>query len=393
MQTLGLTTAERRAYERALRGSHTRRVDVDVLDLNGNTLASLAPVLIDGQVNVDMDAEVTRSATLTFLDPNRTLNFDTDSPDDGALYADRMIQIRYGIYVEELERYVYATVFTGPVTGLSREGATVSVEAQGKEALIRGAIWEPLTLRKGLEVTAGLRALIRDRGGETRTSIPGKFNAYGRPVTLPKTRSLDRFAAIWETALGLAKGIDRQLFYTGDGVATLRPWPSSVVYTFTDGEGGSILGDLSVDYQLDDLKNVVVVRGQPPSGAKGIVWGRAQAPKQHPLSPERLGRTGAPRYLVELREDSSIRTDAEAKKLAERILEKVLKESIDVNFDSLPVPHLEPGDMVRVQTDDFTLSFRLRKFAIPLAPSGAPPMPVGYLKRLTPTAREKRSKR
>lgn len=390
MMTLGLSTSERAAYERALRGSHTRRVDVDVLSLNGDVLSTLAPVLVDGQVNVDMDAEVTRSASLTFLDPSHTLNFDTDSPDDGALYADRMIQIRYGIFVAELDRYVYATVFTGPVTGLAREGATVTVEAQGKEALIRGAIWEPLTLRKGLPVTAGIRALIRDRGGETLYSIPGKFNAYGRAVTLPKTRSLDRFASIWETAIGLSEGIDRQLFYNGEGVAVHRPWPEAVSYVFEPGDGGSILTELSVNYQLEDLKNVAVVRGQPPTGKKGIVWGRAQAAPQHPLSPERLGRTGAPRYLVEVREDTSIRTDADAQKLAVRILEKNLRESVDVTFDSLPVPHLDPGDMVRVQTPDFTIAFRLRKFAIPLAPTGAPPMPVGYLKRLTPTRRDRR---
>ncbi len=58
-----------------------------------------------------------RSATLTFLDPSHSLNFDTDSPTTAAIYADRMIRVRYGVHVEELDRYVFATVFTGPVTG------------------------------------------------------------------------------------------------------------------------------------------------------------------------------------------------------------------------------------------------------------------------------------
>lgn len=384
MMTLGLSPTERSAYERTLRGSHTRRIDVDVLNLNGDVLSTITPVLVDGQINVDMEAEVTRSATLTFLDPSHALNFDTDAPDAGALYADRMIQVRYGVFVAELDRYVFATVFTGPVTGLSREGAAVTVEAQGKEAVVRGAIWEPLTLRKGLPVTAALRALLRDRGGETSLSIPGIFNQYGRATTLPKSRSLDRFAGIWETALSLAQGIDRQLFYNGEGVAGLRAWPTTVAYTFEPGDGGSILSELNVKYQLEDLKNVVVVRGQPPTGKKGVVWGRAQAPKQHPLSPERLGRTGAPRYLVEYIEDESIRSDADAQKLAARTLETKLREAVEVTFDSLPIPHLDPGDMVRVQTPAYTSTFRIRKFAIPLAPTGAPAMPVGYLRRLTP---------
>jgi hypothetical protein len=390
MLTLGLSAAERAAFEYALRHSHTRRIDVEVLTLNGDVLSQLTPVLIDGQVNCDMDAEVTRSATLTFLDPRHALNFDTDSPDEGALYADRMIRIRYGVYVEKLQRYVFVPVFTGPITGLSREGVTVTVEAQGKESLLRGTLWEPLTLRKGLEVTAALRALIRDRGGERSLSIPGIFNRYGNPPTLPKTRSLDRFTEIWPVAMSLAKGLDRQLFYTGDGVATLRPWPETVAYTFTTGDGGDLLSELSVNYQLDEMKNVVIVRGQPPTGKKEIIFGRAQAPKQHPLSPERLGRTGAPRYLVEQVEDQSIRTDAAAKEQAARLLEKHLREVVEVEFDAMPIPHLDVGDVVRVQTPSFTTKFRIRKFAIPLAPTGAPPMTVGYLRRLTPVKRSDR---
>jgi hypothetical protein len=369
MLTMGLSAAERAAFEHALRHSHTRRIDVEVLTLNGDVLSQLTPVLIDGQVNCDMDAEVTRSATLTFLDPRHALNFDTDSPDEGALYADRMIRIRYGVYVEKLSRYVFVPVFTGPITGLSREGVTVTVEAQGKESLLRGTLWEPLTLRKGLQVTAALRALIRDRGGERSLSIPGIFNRYGNPPTLPKTRSLDRFTEIWPVAMSLAKGLDRQLFYTGDGVATLRPWPETVAYTFTTGDGGDVLSELSVKYQLEEMKNVVIVRGQPPTGKKEIVFGRD---------------------LVEQVEDQSIRTDAAAKEQAARLLEKHLREVVEVEFDAMPIPHLDVGDVVRVQTPSFTTKFRVRKFAIPLAPTGAPPMTVGYLRRLTPVKRSDR---
>ncbi|WP_036959117.1 hypothetical protein [Promicromonospora kroppenstedtii] len=86
-----------------------------------------------------------------------------------------------------------------------------------------------------------------------------------------------------------------------------------------------------------------------------------------------MGREGAPRYLVERVENASIRSHAAAKEYAERLLESRIREAVEVSFDALPVPHLDPDDMVSVQTPDFTLKFRLRKFAIPLAPNGAPP--------------------
>lgn len=392
MMTLGLSTTERRAYEAALRGSHTRRIDVDILTLNGGVLSSVSNQLLDGQVNVDADAEITRSCTLTFLDPAHALNFDTDSPDDGAIYSDRMIRVRYGIYVEELGRYVFATVFTGPVTGLSRDGVTVTVEAQGKEALAMGAVWTPITLRKGMLVTGALRVLMSSRAGETRFSIPDFRNSAGKQPTLPKARSLDRFAIVWPAAKALARSINKQLFYDGAGVLVMRNHSTAVKYTFKPGRDGNILTDVAIDYQIADVKNTVNVKGQPPKGKTGAVSATAVAPKTHPLSPERMGRTGAPRHLVEVIEDTSIRSHTAAMDLAKRKLAQFLREAVEVSFDALPVPHLDPDDMVSVQTPEFTLKFRLRKFAIPLAPNGAPAMPVGYLKRLTPSKKAIRRK-
>lgn len=381
MLTLGLTATERGAYERALRSSHVRRIDVDVLTLDGEVLSKIDPVLLGGQVNVDLDAEVTRSASLQFLDPRHALNFDTDSPDDGALYADRMIRVRYGIHVEELGRWVWCPVFVGPVTKLSRAGDVVQVEAQGKEALVRGAIWRPLTLKKGAKVTDAIRTLMRDRGGETRFDFPDLSQR------LPKARSLDRLVEIWATARSLARGVNRQLFYDGAGRLVLRAFPGSVVYTFTSGTGGDVLSGLNVSYELGDVKNVVEVKGQPPKGKKERVRGVAVAPGAHPLNPARLGRKDAPRYLVESVEDSSIRTDKAARERAEAILEDRLREVVEVTFDSLPIPHLDPGDLVRVKTDELAVTFRVRQFSIPLSSDGAPVMPVGYLKKTTPNRR------
>src|SRR5690606_33235533 len=99
MLTLGLTSNERRAFEEALRSSHTRKIEVEVLNLDGKRLSTISSQLLDGQVNVDLDADVSRSLTLSFLDPAHALNFDTDSPDDGAVYADRMLRVRYGVHV------------------------------------------------------------------------------------------------------------------------------------------------------------------------------------------------------------------------------------------------------------------------------------------------------
>src|SRR5690606_33134196 len=269
---------------------------------------------------------------------------------------------------------------------------TVTVEAQGKEKLAKGAIWTPINLRKGMDVTAAIRVLMSSRAGETRFSIPDFRNSNGKRPTLPAARAFDRYADAWTTTVKLAKSISKQLFYNGDGVLVMRNLPDAVSWVFRPGDGGSIVGNLSVSYNLDDLVNTVAVKGQPPKGSKGVVSASVFAPADHPLSPKRLGRTGAPRHLVEYIEDQSIRSHKDAKALAEKTLANKLRETVDVSFDSLPIPHLDIGDMVRIETPDFALKFRMKKFTIPLAPNGDPVMSVGYLKRLTPNKKAIRLK-
>lgn len=382
MQKMGLSVADRAAFEATLRTSHTRRIIVYVTSLEGDVLANVAHVLLDGQVVVDLDAEVTRSATLQFLDPSHSLGFDTDAPDDGALYADRMVRIDYAVFVPSLDKHVPVTVFHGPVTKLSRNGDVVNVEAQGKESLAMGAIWRPLILKKNMKRTAAIRTLLQ-RAGESQFDMPAVPNDPG----LPKARSLSRLAAPWPVARKIARSMNRQLFYPGNGVATLRRFPNRSVYTFRTGTGGDVVSDVSVSYNTDTLANTIVVKGGVPKGAKKAVQATAVAPATHPLSPKRLGRNGTPRHLVEVVEDTAIRSDREARRVAKRILEDRLRQVVEVQFDALPIPHLDPGDLVTVTTDDVTLRFRLRQFSIPLGASGAPVMPVGYLKRTTPNRR------
>lgn len=53
-----------------------------------------------------------------------------------------------------------------------------------------------------------------------------------------------------------------------------------------------------------------------------------------------------------------------------------------MTVDSLPVTHLEPNDVVTVQTGDVGVQMRLKTFAMPITHDA--PMSVGYAKILTP---------
>ena len=377
MLTLDLTTAERKAFEATLRSSYERRIDVLLWNTEQDTSSTSSNRRLDGQVVVDATQDVTRSASLTLYDPEDKLNFDTESPSDGAIYMDRMIRIEYCVYVPALSRWVDVPIFTGPVTKLSRDGAIVSVECQGKEVLAKGAVWKPITFKKGARRIDVVRSLMRNRAGENRFMFPNDPSKITKAVTLP------RQAVVWDEAKRLAGG--RGLWYDGRGWLRMQSYSTSPVFAFRSGDDGTVLTRPNVSFSTDEVKNVIHVTGGIPKGKKTAVSAVASAPKSHPMNHNRLGRNGVPRYMVEFVEDTNLTTTKDAQKRADAMLAPRLLEAVEVQFDAMPIPHLEPWDVVSLRTDEFSTNFRLKQFTIPLTSGN--PMPVGYLRKLTPNRR------
>ena len=176
MLELELTTGERAAFMRTLRSSHRMRVTVTVLDRNEKPLRQLdvpASQIIDGTVEVDALADITRSLRLEFLDEKRALTFDAASPSRAGLFADNLLAVSYGVLVPELARFVDVPVFWGPITDFERARGVVRVEAQGKEALALDPhfVTQGYTLRKGRRVDDAIRDVM-DRCGESRYNLP-----------------------------------------------------------------------------------------------------------------------------------------------------------------------------------------------------------------------------
>lgn len=82
------------------------RVEIQVLNRDEEVIRSLtvpASKILDGEVQIDATADVTRSLNLTLHDPNHRLHFDAESPADGALFADRFIRVYYQVPLPTLE--------------------------------------------------------------------------------------------------------------------------------------------------------------------------------------------------------------------------------------------------------------------------------------------------
>lgn len=378
MISLGLSAADMRLFVASLSTHHSVKITVQVLDMAHRYVGDLTSYLIDGQVNIDADAEVTRSLTAVVRDPDGRIQLDSTSPADGALYYDRMIRVVYSVKSALLPRWVDVPIFCGPVTKMSRTADMINVEAQGKEVLVipPAAAFYSHTYGKGWARTSLVRAIMGTYGGETKFSIPAFGGTTPGPVVMqPETN-------IWATVKSVNGSFStRHLFYDGRGVLVMRTTPRTSTYTFRTGAAGNVTEIPTLGYDLADVRNVVTVKGAIPKGKKTPVQYSVGLPATHPLNHYRMGRNGRPRVLLEVVNDDNVKTAAQAKSVATARVNALAMQAVDVQFSALVAPHLEPLDVFTLRTPDFAVTARYRRATIPLTSAvGA----VGYLMKRTP---------
>src|SRR5699024_7631126 len=265
-------------------------------------------------------------------------------------------------------------IFTGPITSVERDSeGEVTVEAMGKEILAQSPAWRSRIFPKGTQRVDIIERLLRDVG-ERRLRLPGGWNSRTK-----RENSMTKDKQPWNLAQAAARGCRAQLFYDGRGFARLRKRPVRSPITFTDGDGGSMRAPPVTSEDSQDVYSTVRVIGATPEGKKNPLTFTDTLPKNHPHSPESLGRWGVPRHIVEEISDDTLRSMADVKAACARRLREIQLDEQSVTFDSLPIPMLEPGDRFVVDAKGIKVNARLSQMSIPLGHDGA--STVGYLAR------------
>jgi hypothetical protein len=97
MISIGKRRHDERDCDMLLQRAHRLDVKVALLDMDHNFKKDLSPAFADGQVNVDADADVTRSVDMTLLDPERKIAIDFDDPSSTSVYLQDMLRVYYVI--------------------------------------------------------------------------------------------------------------------------------------------------------------------------------------------------------------------------------------------------------------------------------------------------------
>lgn len=361
---LGLSAADLAAVVRCFGLPHRMRRTVRILELDHTPVEDVSVAFYDGQVNVNAGQGdgVSRSATVSLFDPTHAVGLDTANPGDGVVSPRYLMELKRGMYVDELARWVDIPAGVFWFTAPKRAGDILSIEGQGKEALARyGAIGQISFTASANKMTV-IRTVL-GAIGETRFRLEPTTAKLG----VAKTMTYD--SNPWAFCQSIAASMGRQLFYDAEGYVVCRTVPSSAVFTFRQGNGGTIRSEPEFTY--GEPFNYVMATGATPKGKNVPLRTSARVAATHPNYLTRNGKFVPLRYDVS---NDKLTTTTQIAALARSTLATVVTDTQTGGWESSPVWHLDEGDIVTVTdaidehgTDaSYTLPVRMTSWSFPL---------------------------
>lgn len=382
----GLNEAETADYLATIAGYYEQQVRIEVLTNERRVLSTISAALIDGQVDcmrveVDWFSEdksnqeigISRYAkNITLYDPSHAIALDSGSPADGALYLDRSIRII--VSVRGRLRWYDVPVFTGPITDLEREGALITLEAEGCESFGQGAAWRTDTLKNMTKVEAFKRLMYETGEVDEWMDVPTSREKLVAPKVIARdTRR-------WDKAFFIMASMNRLCFYDGYGRCRTPVPDTDPVMEFGVGDNGLLLAEPGVRFSTDGFRNHW---WQLTSTAKGKdIEAGVPLPASHPLTPIKIGRNGKPKYLLGSESNPDLRTKAKAYERGKTLLAQASSET-HVRGECRPVWHLSPFDWALMRTAGWAMPFPVAEFSLPLAGGQ---MTLGYQDNLAKPA-------
>lgn len=390
-----------RAFKEAL-WARDREIDIRVKVLNKNGAIRLGHnsiVLSDGTVTMDwtnhMD-EPHRVLDATFIDPDRLLDFSMTQGDSGNVWFSCKIQVEYGVKLPSGD-FEYCPVFNGWVEELERVGEETHIMAGSKS--VRHL--SPYLLNHSWQV---------DKGTKFSTAIKDLFLSRGtweKFLDIPVRTHHQKFKQNTHYALGMeawkmgqfwAREMDEQLYFRGDGVLTLRRWPSDIVWEFIDGDDSVLTEWPSLRLNTTNMFNEawvitdkVVDDGPHKSSRPEPVVGYAEVGQSDSLSKYVLSNQGL-KPLVRIFERPNIQTFKGANRIARMKLEAGASGiEANVGLAVVPLPHLEEMDRVKLNFGTYGLgkhNFRVQRFVLPL--TGDEAMQINWMGKRVPLHRNNR---
>lgn len=310
-------------------------------------------VTLTGNIEKKNTSGQTRSTNLTLN--NTQVNGKylwTPSPNTGDLWNYNKIKIVSGIYLEDRIYEISEGIFVIHDPSMSINGAqhTVSLQCYDKFALLDGTIDGvgdlDTEVARGTEVKAAITSLLKlNRSNGIPYDLkdiifPIKYNGNTTPYTLKKTAENSFGEIILDMLLMLSCDVkydNEGRMEVSDTLADLDYHNRKVSWNYKAGE----FLNPSIKINRSKIKNKVTVVGANINGR--LVKGTVE--NTNPLSNYNVDSSFGVRATKIT--DNLLYTDYLCKERARYELKKIMQEYASISMQSIYIPHLEPGDIVR----------------------------------------------
>lgn len=347
----------------AIAQTHNLAVRVEVLR-NGDVIQILETVE-GGTVTLDATTNVRGRVNLAILDDG-TLDLIPVSVSDPLAPYGNEIKVYRGIgYADGSTDLVALGVFRIDNPHVSEQGGTptINVTGQDRSARISDARFEaPYEVTAGTNLITAIDDLIRPIYPDVQ--IVATIDTSATTGTVIAEAQGDR----WEFAGKLALGAAAHLYFDGDGALVIAPEVAlgSAAVELVEGEGG-VLVSAAADWRREGARNVIVATGEntgETAPARGV------AEDLDPTSPTYVhGPFGR---VVGFYSSPVLTTNDMAAAAAQTILSRSTGTTQSVEFGSIVLPHLEPGDIAHIKRDILGINQThiLETLSLPLGHAG-----------------------
>ena len=397
-----LTPAQRQTYDEAVRGSHHRRVTLNLLDREHKFVASYPDVITGGGISFDEETSPAWRLTLTLVDPDGEFNWKRD---EHRQYVAQVIDSRFISGIGAEGTWVDCVAFTGPLWDYERTGIETTLLAHSTEEQAQGSVRDVMTFPAKTKTTQAMKALLRESGAKPSDMLIPNLNAVlperllvgvGKKKSKPKDRAkgknkskkaptgpaawafrADRSDTYWAEADALGDSTGRNLYADRRGRYLLAINPTSVALNLNS---GSLVGLIKRRSAGANSPNTFIVLGK--QGKKSRVISKpATFPGNHPLSAWTLRRNGKPRRVIDTHENTKISTVKWANLVARQRRNRALALTVEYEIEALPIaPWLEPYSLVQVTDPHTSARVRATRWSFPLGPD-ASAMTLGFTRK------------
>lgn len=323
--------------------------------------------LTGGEVTVDAFRDERRMCDLTFTNWDNALKLD---PYNG-FYYDKIIKVFWGIryYSDGILREWETQIGEFMIDSINEDYFPDEIKISGRDyakKCLVSKLENSMQFPQHTAIETIIRALASN-AGVTKFALPYTGQGYARDVAFE--RGLER----WKVIKELADSIGYEVYFTGDGYLTMRPYGDPVMsplrWVFRPGELDGTLVKYSRSTNDTRIKNHIIVVGANITDLNGFTQTiHAEARNDDPDSPTRIARIGD---RADFYESEFITDTLQAQAIANQRLRVSALEEYQVDFESVIIPWLDAGDIVDIHDDEsgeyVPRRFLLTNFSFPLS--------------------------